>query len=89
MKRKRVQILMQRPDLANSRELSKFMLEGGEVRSVHEMPREDTELGENEPLWSESEDEDSDDLDEGGEFKTLDRLNTSSHDKLDRLQSLE
>ena len=65
------------------------MLEGGEVRSVHEMHREDTELGENEPLWSESEDEDSEDLDEGGEFKTLDRLNTSSHDKLDRLQSLE
>ena len=65
------------------------MLEGGEVRSVHEMHREDTELGENEPLWSESEDEDSDDIDEGGEFKTLDRLNTSSHDKLDRMQSLE
>ena len=89
MKRKRLQVLMQRPDLANSKELSMFLLEGGEVRSVHEMHREDTELGENEPLWSESEDEDSEDIDEGGEFKTLDRLNTSSHDKLDRLQSLE
>ena len=79
---------MQRPDLARSDELSRFMLESGEMRSVHEMRREDTELGENEPLWSESEDEDSD-LDDGEEFKTIHRLNTSSRDKLDRLHSLE
>ena len=52
---------MQRPDLARSSELDRFMLEGGEVRSVQQMNREDTELGENEPLWSESEDEDSED----------------------------
>ena len=69
------------------------------------MPREETELVENEALWSESDEEDEEEdseepeeLNSGAErsrrqtmtddqFKTINRLNTSSHDKLEKLQS--
>ena len=65
-----------------------FMLVQGEMSDVRKLQREDVELAEDEPLWSESEDEDSDEEDHGattvnsGEFKTLKRLNDSSHEKL-------
>lgn len=92
MKRKRLQILMQLPYLGESRELCRFMCPDGTIRNVNEVQREMTELEENEALWSESDDEEMDEEDESFEeerFKTINRLNTSSNDKLDKLQSPE
>ena len=91
MKRKRLQILMQLPYLGESRELCRFMCPDGTIRSLHEVQREQTELEENEALWSESEDDmdEDDDYFEEERFKTINRLNTSSNDKLDKLLSPE
>lgn len=60
MKRRRLQILQQFPELANANELKRFLLANGTISDVRQISREETELKEEEPLYSSSsEDEDS------------------------------
>ena len=90
MKRKRLQILGQLPDLIDCNELKMFLLVNGEMSDVRNINREETELKEDEPLWSSSEEADSEDEEVGkDEFKTLNKLNDSSQEKLEKLASVE
>ena len=87
MKRKRLQILGQLPELAESNEMKMFMLEEGAISDVRKMAREETELKEDEPLWSSSSEEDSDEEEvHADEFTTLNKLNDSSQGQLSPLE---
>ena len=79
IKRKRLQILQEMPELANEPEMKMFMLANGVVSDIRQIEPEEFELQPNEPLWSDSEDSDSDDDDD---FDSINRLNHSSMDKL-------
>lgn len=61
MKRKRLQILGQMPELADCNELKMFLLESGEMTDVRKCKPEDFELKQHEPLWSESSEGESED----------------------------
>ena len=59
MKRRRLQILQQFPELENSNELKMFMQATGTISDVRQVPKDEVELKDNEPLYSSSEEEDS------------------------------
>ena len=79
IKRKRLQILQEMPELADTSEMKVFMLANGQISDIRSIEPEEFEMQPNEPLWSDSEDSDSDDDDD---FDSLNRLNHSSMDKL-------
>ena len=58
MKRRRLQLLNQFPELAEANELKLFLTSEGVVSDVRKMNREDTELKEDENLYSDSDEDD-------------------------------
>ena len=82
MKRKRLQILNQYPALENTNELKMFFTAEGMLSDVTKVPREDTELGDREQLYSDSDSED--DL-ESADYDEFKNLNESSMDRMKTL----
>ena len=85
LKRKRLQLLGQLPELADSSELKMFLTYEGTLSDTRHVAREEIELKEGEGLWSSSSEGSSSDGDddEAGDFETtFNRLNeTSSMDR--------
>ena len=81
LKRKRLQILGQVPELIDCSELKMFLSDEGTVGDTRQIAREDTELKEGEALWSSSSEEESDAEDEDGGTNydtTFNRINETS-----------
>ena len=78
MKRKRLQILGQMPELSDSNELKMFMLASGTMSDIRQIEPAEFELKEDEPLWSESSSGSEDD-----DFDAINRLNDNSMEKLE------